>query len=181
MCKMSICHITCTRYIRLPECITEIEKEECRYSSSIQSLYLMRRIYMPRDGGGGMDMRRACQHNHPVRSSDVATSSQRRRVANIEDVHLRLCDSSSRQPKHTSDNHVMTPLGVVTSKYVTLQRGERLCDSVTVCERGPKIMWRHTFHFSTIHNFTFYFIYFIMHNTNLSCNYHLRSCKKLNL
>ena len=49
-----------------------------------------------------------------------------------------------------------------------------------VTGEGVKIMWRHTFNFFTIHNFMFYIIYFIMHNTNLSCNYHLRSCKKLN-
>ena len=57
--------------------------------------------------------------------------------------------------------------------------GLKKCDSLWQGE-GVKIMWRHTFQFSqsTILRFI---LYFIMHNTNLSCNYHLRSCKKLNL
>ena len=66
-------------------------------------------------------------------------------------------------------------------KYVTLRGGngsEKVWQFVTG-GGGVKIMWSHTFNFFTIHNFMFYFIFFT-HNTNLSCNYHLRSCKKLN-
>ena len=47
-------------------------------------------------------------------------------------------------------------------KYVTLQRGsgsEKVWQFVTG-EGGVKIMWRHTFHCFTIHNFTFYFIFY---------------------
>ena len=71
-----------------------------------------------------------------------------------------------------------------STKYVTLQRGrgsEKVWHFVTGGGWGVKIMWRHTFNFFTIHNFMLYFIFYHAYNTNLSCNYHLRSCKKLNL
>ena len=85
-------------------------------------------------------------------------------------------------------------------KYVTLQRGEGVWESVTVCDRGEGGKDHVTSHFPFFHNSQFYvlfyllyfiifsqftilrfILYFIMHNTNLSCNYHLRNCKKLNL
>ena len=47
-------------------------------------------------------------------------------------------------------------------------------------------MWCHTVSFFTIRNLIFilyfsFILYFIIHKTNLSCKYHLQSCKKLNL
>ena len=44
-----------------------------------------------------------------------------------------------------------------------------------VCDKG-RGKDHVTSHFKFFHNFMFYLI---MHNTNLSRNYHLRSCKKL--
>ena len=61
--------------------------------------------------------------------------------------------------------------------------GLRKCDSLW---QGGKD--HVTSHFPFFHNPQFYVLFsikkvkfFIMHNTNLGCNYHLRSCKKLNL
>ena len=56
--------------------------------------------------------------------------------------------------------------------------GLRKCDSLW---QGGKD--HVTSHFPFFHNSQFlrFILYFIMHNTNLSCNYHLRNCKKLNL
>ena len=51
---------------------------------------------------------------------------------------------------------------------------EGVWESVTVCDRGRGGKDHVTSHF-------FYFIFYHAYNTNLSCNYHLRSCKKLNL
>ena len=56
--------------------------------------------------------------------------------------------------------------------------GLKKCDTLWQGEGGKDHV---TSHFQFFHNSQFYFIFYHAYNTNLSCNYHLRSCKKLNL
>ena len=81
-----------------------------------------------------------------------------------------------------SDLSLISVWSGAVHKVCHAPRGEGVWESVTVCDRGGG--WRLCdVTLSIFSQFTilYFILYCIIHNTNLSCNYHLWSCKKLNL